>query len=88
MQTRELEGGGWKMLANLLGLQANPPAAQLITDQVAGGVSTPPHPPGPRGAETDVALFARPLAREVSGFGGIAQNAENNPASTGAGGWG
>lgn len=86
MRTAELEGGGWKMLANLLGTQANPAGGQLITDQQDGGVSTPPHPPAPGGAEIGSDPLARPLARNVSGFGADGTYAEKIDGPLGAGG--
>lgn len=86
MQTRELEGGGWKMLANLLASQANPAGGQLITDQQEGGVSTPPHPLAPGGPEIGSDPLARPLARSVSGFGTDGTNREKINGPAGAGG--
>lgn len=75
------------MLANLLASLAVPAGAQLITDQKGGWVATPPHPLAPGGLEIGPDPLARPLARNVSGFGAVGTHGEkiNDPAGAGGG---
>ena len=86
MRTAELEGGGWKMLANLLAGLAIPAGGQLTTDQKGGGVVDRPHPLTPGGLEIGRDPLARPLARNVSGFGVDGTSGEKTNGPVGAGG--